>query len=375
MLSSMHHQAVVSLAFLALAFCGFSPAAEPLSMPSFVRSQPLVSGLGAPTAVASDVRGQVYVVESGKNRLSVFFEGRVVGEISQLHRPISVAVDREQQIYVGNADTGSVDVYGEDLRFIRKLGAGDGAFLHPAGIAVRENGTVYVADSKKNEVHVFDAEGAFQFAIGSPGSNAGEFTFPVSLALDESADRLFVTDLQLVPTFEHGLSGGEGVQQGARIQVFGLDGTFQSAFAPHGRGEGRLVRPLGVAVDPAGRLYVSDAYQNVVQVYSSAGASLGALYDLASPFQTPLGIAFGKAGNTLFVVSQNAGLVETFDLFFTGEGEGEGEVGEETGNTLGCMASQDRGSFVGAMADLTLLIIALAVLGWKAKPGRTPSAS
>jgi hypothetical protein len=104
-----------------------------------------------------------------------------------------------------------------------------------------------------------------------------------------------------------------GSGQGARIQVFDLNGTFKQSFGEYGVGEGKLSKAVGVSVDSSGRIYVTDTFQHIVNVYDSYGTFLGAINDVNSQFRTPLGLVMGKS-NRLFIASLYTGKVEVYGV-------------------------------------------------------------
>jgi len=73
---------------------------------------------------------------------------------------------------------------------------------------------------------------------------------------------------------------------------------------------GQLFRPKGVAVDARGRLYVSDSYLNVVQVFDAEGGFLYVLRDPQHPLVTPAGLAVD--GDKLYVAEVLADRVSVF---------------------------------------------------------------
>ncbi|WP_043997560.1 PEP-CTERM sorting domain-containing protein, partial [Microcystis aeruginosa] len=53
-----------------------------------------------------------------------------------------------------------------------------------------------------------------------------------------------------------------------RVQVFNSGGVFQSTFGSFGTGNAEFNSPVGIAVDSGGNIYVTDANNNRVQVFS-----------------------------------------------------------------------------------------------------------
>jgi DNA-binding beta-propeller fold protein YncE len=296
---------IVWLSAALLAFARNLSAASP---PDYTRLSPLTSHLSAPTAVALDAQENLYVTEASKNRLHRFDpQGGHTDTLEGLTRPISVAVDAGGRVYVGNAGGGNVEVYGPDLQPLMKLGEGDGEFGQPSDIAVDGSGTAYVVDSRRNSIRIYRPDGSFRNSIGAPEAGEPLFQFPSSIALDEYRGELIVTDLK-------GGAGTVGRYGGARIQVFSIEGELLREFSDLGEGAPLLVKPLGVETDPEGRIYVTDAFRNVVQVLDRDGGHLTTIHDEGHPLRTPLGIAYAPPSGRLFIASLSRRRVEIFSI-------------------------------------------------------------
>jgi NHL repeat len=84
-----------------------------------------------------------------------------------------------------------------------------GPFNHPTEMIRHPNGDIYVTDGYRNaRVHRFAADGRLVSSWGSPGSAAGQFHLPHSIAYDDTG-RLYVAD-----------------RSNKRIQIFTEDGRF-----------------------------------------------------------------------------------------------------------------------------------------------------
>jgi hypothetical protein len=71
------------------------------------------------------------------------------------------------------------------------LGIGKaGIFSEPRDIEIGKNGDIYVVDSEKKQISIFDSTGKRLRTIGKEGSKPGEFLFPVSLALDSRGNMI-----------------------------------------------------------------------------------------------------------------------------------------------------------------------------------------
>jgi DNA-binding beta-propeller fold protein YncE len=161
---------------------------------------------------------------------------------------------------------------------------------------------------------------------GSPGKNAGQFNSPTGIVID-SRQNIFVTD-----TYNH------------RVQKFDLQGNFIKEWGKYNPvsvirsffsflmspgGEGDLNYPTRIAVGLNDTLYVSDAYNNRVVVYSTAGEFLyqfGGIGFLGGSFRVSSGIASDKKGNLYVADFYNHRIqVFTADGYFFDEWGGKGE--------------------------------------------------
>lgn len=299
-----------------LSFIVFGVASKAqAAAPKVARLAPVCSEVEVPTNVAVDSSGNVYVVDSKNDALTISSgDGSVLGTYELLSTPISVAVAGNGSIYVGNAGNGSVDVLNKDLSLSGKLGKGNGEFAKPGSIAIAANGDVYVTDGKNNVVKVYNSNRSLKTSFGEAGTGNGQFNFPTSIAINEKRNEVLVTDIKAV----------DGAYL---VQAFSKAGNFLKGLVKYGQGEGELIRPLGIAVDEESRIYISDTLKNVVQVYDGNGNFLKSLTDgTDASLKTPMGLDFCSKTSRLFVASSNSSKVETFgiDDYRTDAGASEG---------------------------------------------------
>ncbi|MEW6219056.1 MAG: hypothetical protein AB1634_05900 [Thermodesulfobacteriota bacterium] len=267
----------------------------------------------APAAVALDGGERLYVAETARDRVLVLgTDGRLLRIVAGVPEPISLAVTGDGQLLVGSAGRGSVEVFDQEGRWSHQLGQGNGEVGQPAAIGVDGQGQAYVADAAANTITVYSIQGQPLGSFGSPGSGDGELHHPTALAVDDRRGEIVVCDLPEQEVAKE--SWPTGTMATARVQVFDRQGGFLRSFGQFGEGPGLLLKPVGVTVDPEGRLYVADAYQNVVQVFDGTGQGLEMLTDNEHPFRTPVGLAIGAQSGRLAVASLNTGRVEIFRL-------------------------------------------------------------
>ena len=240
---------------------------------------------------------------------SVFIYGPcidVIGELKGLDTPLGVAVAQDGRIYVGNNGRDNVEVYNAGGVKIATLG--QGTIKMPNDIALDRDGNVYVVDSLHDTVWVYDSGGAVLRSIGGSGDQQGQFRFPTTLAIgyfdNESGPqtgRIFVGD-----------------QGHATIHVFGLQGNFINTFggrvSPGSMGmgwkwKGKFVRLQSLAVDGQGRLHAVDCYMNKVQILKADTgkyiASYGAQGKEVGQLNLPLDICITAAGQIVAANAEN----------------------------------------------------------------------
>lgn len=218
--------------------------------------------LRAPTAIAFDHRGNAYVADRDNDRIEKFGPGgqflASIGSSTQTRRPVAVAVDR-LGLYTldSRGDLRRFNLTGTPLDQMKTESSSD-EFRKPGGLAVDSQGRVYVADEAQTGVrrYVYSPElPSFVTAWGGPGAAAGQFRRPSGLSYDRW-DRLWVAD-----------TGN------SRIQQFTSNGGFVSQLGERGVQRGHLEAPAAVSVGPR-YVYIADTGNGRVQKWTSAGAYL-----------------------------------------------------------------------------------------------------
>ncbi len=269
-------------------------AAGPAEVPHLLR----------PYAVTEDSAGRLIVADPGQRVVHVFdFERRSYSHLRGARRepfasPIGVAVDAADNIYVSDSIRARIYVFDRKGKFIRALGdARSGiALQRPTGLAIdKAHGTLYLADTLRHQVLVLGLDGVLRQPIGRRGTGPGEFNFPTGLTLADGT--LYVVDAM-----------------NFRIQAMTLDGHFLRSFGKLGNRTGTLNRPKGIAADSQGNLYVVDALFETVQVFDPEGRLLyyfGSSGRQPGQFVLPAGIYIDPR-NRIFVADSYNRRVQEF---------------------------------------------------------------
>lgn len=136
----------------------------------------------------------VMSIEPGTWLLKIGSKGVAEG---QMQLPQGLALDRLGQLFVVDYGISKVSVFSKFGFYQRswgRKGAGKGEFNVPRGIAIDKLDRVYIADSLNHRVQVFSTEGEHLYTFGGRGSEAERFIGPSDLSIDPVDNRLYVAD-------------------------------------------------------------------------------------------------------------------------------------------------------------------------------------
>ena len=212
---------------------------------------------------------------------------------------------------------GRVLIYDANGVLLRQWKMLDVQFGKPEGIVWLKDDRIVVCDTHYRRLVWFDQQGHVLKTLGQHGKGRGEFIYPVGICKD-AAENLYVCEY-----------GGND-----RVQVFTRDGEWLREFGTPGTGAGQFQRPSGL-VWHAGKVFVADAINNRIHIFTDAGKFLGLLGagadgKSALTFNLPYDIALAPDGN-LYVIEYGAGRLSRLSLDGkllgqygrTGRGDGE----------------------------------------------------
>jgi DNA-binding beta-propeller fold protein YncE len=217
--------------------------------------------------------------------------GKEVAREAMINKPYGVAI-KGGRIYVCDIRAGSLVVLDLVKKQTRLVGtSGANRLSNPAAVAVADDGTIYVAESERGAVIVFDTRERYSHSIGF-----AKFK-PSALAIH--GDRLYACDMA-----------------GQTVQVFDrASGKHLGSIGSVGDGDGQFRLPLGVATDAMGNIYVSDMMRCRVQKFAPDGsflAGVGTVGDVPGSFVRPKHIAVDSDG-VVYVVDAAFQNVQMFD--------------------------------------------------------------
>ena len=253
--------------------------------------------LNDPTGVAvTDT--EVFVSDARNGRIQVFDHqghfkrkfGTPGDGIGELGRPMNLTI-HDDKLYVPEYMNDRIQVFsltGEPLSMIGSLGKGPGQFNAPGGVAVADNGDLFVADFYNHRVQHLRADGSFVQQWGTTGvtgRGAGEFTYPTDVALGKDG-MLYVAD-----------------GYGNRVQAFDTTGDFLHkwggpfAIGLYGPFKGWFTTTTSIALGPNGEVFVADFYNDRIQTFTARGDYLTAFgTPPENPGHTAMAVDVGRDG-------------------------------------------------------------------------------
>jgi DNA-binding beta-propeller fold protein YncE len=268
----------------------------------------------SPQSVTTDSQHRVIVTDTAGHGLHVLAYSAgdsfqiVGGPGRRLHSPSGVAVDADDNIYVSDSERGLVLVYDAAGKFVRTIGSfgEEGLFEHPMGIAIDGKAShLYVVDPPRHTLFILDLQGNVLARIGtseSPGMEfstrtgstaPGEFQYPESVLVHN--DELIVLD-------------------STRIHILNLQGKFLKEFKITNSADFQKGPFPGIFMDAENHIYVSDPGSGTVREYSHDGQLLGAFGRPGirmGEFNAPTGMWADSTGRVYIV---DARRVQIFQL-------------------------------------------------------------
>lgn len=159
--------------------------------------------------------------------------------IDTFTRPTHLTSDGAGWLYIADSADRKVYAYDADFQYVRAFGTGNagdalGDLAEPGGLALLNN-VLYVSDTVNNRIAYFALYG-------------GEVGYLTVAGLSRPGALAVTGDGHLLVT-----SQGNG-----QIMALEPTGRVLLSFGGKGGGAGQFINPVGLAVDPAGAIYVSD---------------------------------------------------------------------------------------------------------------------
>ena len=252
--------------------------------------------LSGPTGVAADGAGDLYIADTGNNRIVELpwtgggYGPQTVIPVNGLMSPMGLAVDGAGNLYVvsnGNDKVICLPWTPNGFGSQRKVGSG---LYGPSNVTAGADGTVYLTDTLNQRVDKIPWTGigfASEITVGT------DHPAPIGLAVD-AANKVYFSDpyqnTVLMVTFEGGL-----VQDQVKVAIAGT--SF----------------PAAVAVDANADLFVLDQVNNDLIMLPRNGASYGKQMVVASGFNSPSAMTIDSNG-VLYIADTGNNQIVRIDM-------------------------------------------------------------
>ncbi len=260
----------------------------------------LASHLNSPGGVAVDGNGNVFLSDTGNNRIlelpqsSGSYGNLIQLPVSGLNIPSGLAIDGAGNLYIasnGNDLVFRLPWLGNRYGAQSKVGTG---LYGPSSIALDLQGNVYVAETLAQKILQLPWSGNKFLAEVFIGSYVRE---PVGVAVGNNGNLLFsspyTNSIAEVPW--------QVSRYGVQIYVSNLKTSF----------------PSQIVTDGNNNLFILDTTKNQVVILPWLGSSYGAQITVANGFNAPQGLAIDSQG-ALYVADTGNNQVVKIDLSSTG---------------------------------------------------------
>ncbi len=158
------------------------------------------------------------------------------------------------KVLASDSCNGRVEMFdASDGSYLSQFAFAASGYQYPTGIAVKSNGTIYVADcGSYNTIRKYDSSGVYLSTVAPSGSSDGQTNCPYYMEFD-SQDNLYAAD-----------------GSNARVQRFDSSDVFSLKIT-----NGSFSFPMGAGADASGNIYIADS--QTVYKYNSSGVLLSTL--------------------------------------------------------------------------------------------------
>ena len=186
--------------------------------------------------------------------------------INQLQQPWGMALNQSQQLIVAEGRRNCISIFslkGEKITEFGRQGVEERELNSPRGVAVDDQDNIFVVDKENARIQKFSSTGEWLASAGSKGYGDLEFNWPKGIGIHPHSKNVYVTE----------------ISENHRVQILKPDLSFLGKIGAkdsNGRPrKGSDVKefniPLDVAFDSAGKVYVTDAVNNRIQVFTEDG--------------------------------------------------------------------------------------------------------
>ncbi|MDZ7370305.1 MAG: NHL repeat-containing protein [candidate division KSB1 bacterium] len=258
-----------------------------------------------PLSLSVDAQGNIYVLDYTAHRLQKFspqgnlltFVGGFGWNARQFQFPQKVFVYNSLDVFVADYENKRIERYDKDLNWVASYYPDPNRplqlqFFFPRAVCISLHGDFIIIDGEYNRVLKYNARFEPEISFGDFDWGKGRLVEPASVVVTKK-DLIVVTD------------------PGDRdVKIYDYFGNFLLSL------DGRFLnKPFGVAVDPVGRIFVSDIEKHQIHIFNadfSYNCSFGSLGDKLGAFNEPTDIAIFR--DLLYVADAGNHRIQIFQI-------------------------------------------------------------
>ncbi len=229
------------------------------------------------------------------------FSKSMLGEEKDLliNKPYGVAVHGGKILVCDTYIHGLAIIDMKKSKFEQFIPKGKGELKVPVNCFVDSNDNLYIADSERKQIVLFDSKGKYLDSFGETANFKPTDVFVQDNKIwvsNVEGHKIFVynmdTNHSLLRTFPKDNSKAEGNLFSPtnlyiadnkvyvtdfgdfKIKIYTLEGEFIESIGTYGQNPGQFVRPKGIAVDRESNLFVVDAGFENTQIFNKKGKLL-----------------------------------------------------------------------------------------------------
>ena len=200
-------------------------------------------------------KSKIYVCDVGIKGLSIIdlekgsFDYFLPAGKGKLMIPVNCFVDKKGFLYVADSGRKEIVIFDNKGKYISSFG--DSINFQPLDVFVADN-KIWVANLKGHKIHVYKNDSTHQLLSSFPNVSINEKGYlfqPKNIYVTDS--KVYVSDMG-----------------GFKISIFSKEGKFLSSVGNQGTRPGQFANPKGISVDKEDNLYVIDAGFANAQIFN-----------------------------------------------------------------------------------------------------------
>lgn len=261
--------------------------------------------LSEPQAIAADPEGNIFVVDTGNNRVLEFDKkGKFIYSVGgfgfgqqQFDRPVDITAKNGLDVFIADYNNERIERYDKNLNHISSFYSDEALqrslkFGFPSSVDISKHGELFISDTENDRILKINSFGDPELSFGDFNWGAGQLEQPAKLELT-LWDLVYVSD--------------QGTDQ---IVVFDYYGNFMFRF-----GKDILKNPNGLIWQNRNRLFVADSGNNRVAVFNKDHQlvySWGEKGEKIGAFKQPADMTV--INNSVYVLDSGNGRVQVFEI-------------------------------------------------------------